>query len=518
MNWNHGYNVDEGYTFGYYREMAPAWLDFCALLRGTRPPAALGVPALRYLELGCAQGNNLCLLAAQYPEMEFVGVDFNPLHIAHAQTLAADAGLGNVRFIEADFCALGRAWPADFGTFHYVAAHGIYSWIAPEVQRGLVDCIAHATAPGALVYLSYNAMPGWTAMIPTQHLLRLWQVRERLPSAKAVETGRQRMLELIEGGLGMARSLPGLRSRVEGFGKLERNYLIQEYLHDDWHPKWFDQVEAELAPSKLRFVCTATAGDWWLPSLLPAKEKAILAQYTDGVEREVMLDVLVNQSFRRDLWSRGSSPLWAGEQQERLLATAFALVQRPGPTTQGDKTGYAFTTSAGDVTGRETTYGPIYEALAVGPRSLRDLTRLPELSARPSAEVLQALGFMLHAGQVTLARTLPEAAPAKALNVALARGTLRGAPYRQVIASALPAVVAQSDVELMLLALSEAQPEPDAAALADQLVDALRVLRRGLKRGEQAVLSREEMLPVARQQVETFQQVTRPRWKDLGVV
>src|SRR3546814_15374578 len=101
-------------------------MNFGALLHGFRVPDARA--PFRYLELGCGQGFGLCLLAALYPHGAFVGVDFNPEHIAHARELAHGAGLSNVRFEEADFSALAAQWPADYGQFNYVALHGIYSW------------------------------------------------------------------------------------------------------------------------------------------------------------------------------------------------------------------------------------------------------------------------------------------------------------------------------------------------------------------------------------------------------
>lgn len=36
-NWSHGYNVESGYTFGFYREMSPVWLDYVARHKGVRP-------------------------------------------------------------------------------------------------------------------------------------------------------------------------------------------------------------------------------------------------------------------------------------------------------------------------------------------------------------------------------------------------------------------------------------------------------------------------------------------------
>src|ERR1041385_4891014 len=112
MTWSHGYNVSLGYTFGFYRETVPDWLNFAALLNGYRVPDTQGV--FRYLDLGCGQGFGLCLLAAIYPKAEFLGVDFNPENVAHGRELARSAGLFNVRFEEADFFDLGERWPTDF--------------------------------------------------------------------------------------------------------------------------------------------------------------------------------------------------------------------------------------------------------------------------------------------------------------------------------------------------------------------------------------------------------------------
>ena len=33
-DWSHGYNVSLGYTYGFYRELAPDWLDLCTRISG----------------------------------------------------------------------------------------------------------------------------------------------------------------------------------------------------------------------------------------------------------------------------------------------------------------------------------------------------------------------------------------------------------------------------------------------------------------------------------------------------
>ncbi|MFM7676098.1 MAG: hypothetical protein ACKO5F_11065, partial [Synechococcus sp.] len=85
--WGHGYFEDCRYTCGFYRETAPNWLDFCAIVRGIRPPREVGAN-FHYLELGSGMGYNLCLLATAYPEGSFVGIDFNADQIAHSKDLA----------------------------------------------------------------------------------------------------------------------------------------------------------------------------------------------------------------------------------------------------------------------------------------------------------------------------------------------------------------------------------------------------------------------------------------------
>ena len=517
-DWSAGYNVDLGYTYGYYREQDPGWMDLCALLRGLRPPSASGVAPLRYLELGCGQGVSLCLIAACHPGMDFVGVDFNPQHIAHAQRLASAAGLTNVRFLEADFTDLAEAWPAELGRFHYASAHGIYTWIAPEVARGLVRCLEHGLAPGGLFYVSYNTQPGWISTLPVQHLLRLWQVREELPSVRAVELGRQRLQALIELKLGMVAALPAMRGRLDMFPKLDVAYLIQEYLHDNWRPLWFDQVERELAPAKLRYVGTAAAQDWFLPSFLPAAAKAILDQYQDPIEREVMLDVLTNQSFRRDLWARGQPPIWPSEQQEALLATRVVLLRRP-PAREDGQSPYRYPSSLGELTGKPEAYAPLYDALEAGPKSVRELLSAGVATPRTLAETVQILGLMLSAGHAAILSGLPDTKPARALNQTIAEAALAGAPYRFQIATALPHVVQLADTELMLLALWRRAPKlATAEALAKDLVERLVQLGRGLKDGERSLTSREEMAPRARALAEAFLGQSVPFLQRIGVI
>lgn len=526
MTWNLGYNTDLGYTYGYYREQDPSWLDLCALIRGAVPPSLAAEGRLRYLELGCGQGFNLCLIAACHPQIEFVGIDFNPQHIAHAQRLARAAGLNNVRFIEGNFVELGSAWPAELGQFHYASAHGILSWIGRRVREGLYACLDAALLPGALVYFSYNTLPGWLSTLPVQHLLRLWQTREGLSSLKAIEVGRTRLEAIVQANVTMSRALPTMKARIEQLAKHDRNYLVNEYLHEEWTTFWFDELAAELSPHKLSYLGTAASNDWYLQVMLLPDWRAILNQYEDPVVRETMLDVLTNQSFRRDLWVKGQGPLWLEDQRQAILGLRLVLINRPQPKAEG-KNPYQFNTSLGEVEGRPEVYGPLYEALAAGPKTIGELMRVPvgtpadgttAASTRTLGDVLQAVGLMLHAGHVALAREVKSDKPAKSLNRAIFNAVLAGGPYRHLIAPALPWVLTVSDVDLMLGGLYLANPRVNAQQLATLWVERLISLGRGLIHEGQSLTGREAMLPRAQELAAAFIERTLPTWQRLGVI
>ena len=54
----------------------------------------------RVLELGCATGNNLIPIAAQYPKSECVGVDLSKVQIEQGQEIVKDLGLKNIKLYD----------------------------------------------------------------------------------------------------------------------------------------------------------------------------------------------------------------------------------------------------------------------------------------------------------------------------------------------------------------------------------------------------------------------------------
>jgi methyltransferase-like protein len=132
----------------------PDQLGTMAYLNGLEPPR---IEEARILELGCASGGNLLEVAESFPEATFVGIDQAPNQVAEGNRMLAALGMKNVRFHSMSFADI----PADFGEFDYVIAHGVYSWVSPELQRILLEkCKRHLSRHG-IAYISYNTYPGW---------------------------------------------------------------------------------------------------------------------------------------------------------------------------------------------------------------------------------------------------------------------------------------------------------------------------------------------------------------------
>ena len=88
-DWNEGYFTASPYTFGYYRELSPAFQKFCLLIRGFNSPPL--DQNSRHCELGYGQGVSINIHAASNPG-HYVGTDFNPSHAAHANELLRASG------------------------------------------------------------------------------------------------------------------------------------------------------------------------------------------------------------------------------------------------------------------------------------------------------------------------------------------------------------------------------------------------------------------------------------------
>jgi SAM-dependent methyltransferase len=510
-DWTHGYNVSQGYTYGFYREIAPDWLDLCTLASGRVPPRRDANGGFRYLELGCGQGFGLCLLAAANPAGAFVGIDFHAGQIAHAIDLAAASGLTNIRFVEGDFAELGADWPADLGKFDYIALHGIYSWIPPEVRQALLRCLASATATGGLVYNAYNTQPGWVSTMPFQHMTQRLQTVTNASNGEAFDASVA-MFEAMFANSPLAEGLPLLKARVAAV-KASDNvaYLGQEYLHGHWQPFWFSEVAAELGSAKLDYVGSATAVEQLLPGILPPAAQKLVTSQRDPIFAQEVLDCITTQSFRRDIFCRGLRPAPAAG-LDLVMETVFLRTKAVMPTE------VTIDTTFGDMLLQPEVFGPILEKLGEASMTLGEIAALPVFKGATHANVMQTAMMLLQNGAVAVVPRRPtDPAPAQRFNATVARAVSRGLPYGHLAAPVLASALPASDIDCMLIDSYLADPATDQASLVAGLRQRLQKLGRSLTQEGKRLEGRDAEQRLG-ELAAGFLQDDLARWQRLGVL
>ncbi|MES2494535.1 MAG: class I SAM-dependent methyltransferase [Pseudomonadota bacterium] len=428
------------------------------------------------MELGTGQGVGLCLLAAANPQAEFLGVDFHPAHIAHAQDLAETAGLTNIRFVEADFIELAAHWPADFGTFDYVALHGIYSWVPVEVRKTVVDCLAHAARPGSLVYNSYNTQPGWLSTVPFQHLAsRLKNVAGQTSDA-ALGNAIELFDKLAAADAEIFKAMPPLKMRLDSIRDKNSSYLSQEYLHESWHPMWHSEVARELERAKLSYIGTATLIETMLPAVLGPKMQGIIQEQPHPQIRQDMQDIVINQTFRRDIFCRGRRSDTV--HQNAIGTTLLHLLS--APNAEGPLSAKA---SFGKLALDRPIVTAIVDALAVGPKSIDAIAALPGVKEKGRKQVVRLLLLMIHARILVVGAVEPGSGTvAQRFNAAAACAASQGLPYRYLATEVLGSGATVRDIDLMMIdCWLQSSGRADVAAIAQGTAARLAALGRDVE-------------------------------------
>lgn len=210
------------YTSNAFSFSAPRHLRAAAHLYGLE---SVPLKQARVLELGCAGGGNLLPFAVAHPEAHVVGVDLSSVQIAQGQELVRTLGLQNLHL---HAMSLTDITP-DFGQFDYIIAHGVFSWVPPEVRQAMLRILRENLSPNGIGYISYNTYPGWKAgdIVRDAMLLHshgLTSEADRLASAKAV-------LGLLSDGIAAGNRLaPSLRAAVQQLSQHSDYYIAHEYL------------------------------------------------------------------------------------------------------------------------------------------------------------------------------------------------------------------------------------------------------------------------------------------------
>jgi SAM-dependent methyltransferase len=272
-------------------ETHPDRLAAVATLAGLTPAP---VTRCRVLEIGCGDGGNLIPMAYFLPESSFLGVDLAETAIAAGNELVRELKLRNVELRHADLRDIDGA----AGPFDYILAHGLYSWLPPDIRERLMALCAGLLAPNGVAYISYNTWPGRHE----RHILR----EILLYHLRGVKSPRRKVRE-ARFLLGAIHTPAALAMRAGSDDLL---------FHDDLapvnDPVWFRDFAAHAARHGLQYVGEAGPGP---------------RDVSRDVDVEQYADFVRMRAFRQSLLCRAD----AGFAEPAAMSRFLFSLAAPGP-------------------------------------------------------------------------------------------------------------------------------------------------------------------------------------------
>jgi len=507
--WGAGYVTDIDYTFGYYGQTNPARIRLAFLAAGLLPPV-IGTAC----ELGFGQGIGVNAHAAA-TVTQWHGTDFTPAQAGFAQQVAAVAGAG-ARLYDESFEQFAAR--TDLPDFDFICLHGIWSWVSDANRAIIVDFIGRKLKVGGVVFVSYNAMPGWSRFAPIRHLI----ARHAEVAGDAGHGVLAKMTASLDfaGRLfatepRYARVTDGAAARIGELRQQNPRYLAHEYLNRNWQPMYFAEVEQWLAPAKLDFACSAYFSDQLDVLNLTGEQQAALQAIPHPGLRESARDFMVNRQFRSDYWVKGARHLVPLEQAEALHDERIVLVvpRAAVPMTIG--------TPLGEAALAASVYGPILDVLGDNlPHTLGDIAQRVAGAQIGFAQLLQAVLVLAGADQVMAAQDDATIAAVRERCRALNRHLMGRARFGDDIGVLASAVVGGGInvgriEQLFLLSIANGASTPEAwATFATSILAAQReTLVKGGRPIEGAERNAEEM----RQRAESFATARLPLLRALEI-
>lgn len=288
-----------GYKSMPFPYTTPATLEAYAALVGISAP---NPKTARVLELGATYGGNIISQALFNPDATFVGIELSQEQVEKGNEVIANAGLTNVSLIQSDIASIG----SEIGTFDYIIAHGVYSWVDDGVKEALLRLINEHLAEDGIAYVSYNTYPGWHTMEEVRQLMMFsnrdktqFNHKEKVLHGKTIGSivGSQ-ILKYDNLKERNSKFLGALRSVMQK----DEYYVGHDHLEPNNDPVYFYQFNDHLAAHNLAYLCDA---DLTL-SMVRSFDADIADTLdklapNDHVAQEQYLDFMLDTTFRKSI-------------------------------------------------------------------------------------------------------------------------------------------------------------------------------------------------------------------------
>ena len=288
-----------GYKSMPFPYTTPATLEAYAALVGVSAP---NPKTARVLELGATYGGNIISQALFNPDATFVGIELSQEQVEKGNEVISNAGLTNVSLIQSDIASIG----SEIGTFDYIIAHGVYSWVDDGVKDALLRLIDEHLAEDGIAYISYNTYPGWHTMDEVRQLMMFsnrdktqFNHKEKVLHGKTIGSivGSQ-ILKYDNLKERNSKFLGALRSVMQK----DEYYVGHDHLEPNNDPVYFYQFNDHLEAHNLAYLCDADLTLSMVRSfdadIADTLDKLAL---NDHVAQEQYLDFMLDTTFRKSI-------------------------------------------------------------------------------------------------------------------------------------------------------------------------------------------------------------------------
>ena len=326
-------------------ESLPDHIHTLARLFGLSPAAA---DTARVLELGCASGGNLIPMAYHWPNAEFIGIELSQHQAREGQQIIEELGLGNIQIIQDDLCNFFNTDQDTLGSFDYIIAHGVYSWVPNRVRNAIIEICHNRLNPNGIAYISFNARPGWDLRRMLSDMLQ-YHNRNTTAEGDKITQARNLLQAFVDG-------LPDNSSLSESWLKHEAaellakpaSYLLHDYLERHNHPVYFHEFNDHIEQHDLHYFTDANLYTV-LGSTLTHSAQAFLDLMETPLDYEQYLDFFYLKHFRQALICHKDQDFSRELDIEQLQqAYFFTMLQTQNEIDLKNKSDQTFTNPLGD--------------------------------------------------------------------------------------------------------------------------------------------------------------------------
>jgi methyltransferase-like protein/tRNA G46 methylase TrmB len=300
------------YPTRVFPQTDPNRLAAIGFLRGMLPAP---IESCRVLELGCGAGSNLIGMAFRLPASEFVGLDLAQRPIASGGRFTSELGLRNIVLHSMD---LTEADAGRFGSFDFIIAHGLYSWVPEAVRERILAICREMLNPNGIAYISYNAYPGNHFRDLVRGMMRFHSARFEAPAEKISQA--RGLLQFLAN----SQTVPdyyaeAIRTEFERVVNCPDAVLFHDDLSEVNQPFYFYEFMEDAERHGLQFVGEARTSELvWKEYTPEVRDRIRELEAANEIVREQFKDFLRGWSFRQTVLCHKEIQLSPGLLPQRI--------------------------------------------------------------------------------------------------------------------------------------------------------------------------------------------------------